>query len=137
MQFTKAEEYGIIGMIHLARQPRGAVVSLGEISRAEDIPDKFLAKIFQNLTKAGIVKSHRGVRGGFSLAKTPRKITMGEIISSVQGDADPMKCFFEHVVCWRIDNCPIRRVVLEARKKMFAVYNRHSLKELTDGFPQR
>lgn len=137
MQFTKAEEYGLIGMIYLARQPRGTVVSLGEISRAEKIPDKFLAKIFQSLTKTGIVKSHRGVRGGFSLSKTPRRISMGEVIRSVQGDGDPMKCIFERKVCNRIDTCPIRKTVLEARKQMFTVYNRHSLKELAEHFPAR
>jgi len=132
MQFTKAEEYGLIGIIYMARQPRGTVVSLREISRAEKIPDKFLAKIFQSLTKAGIVKSHRGVRGGFSLSKIPRKISMGEVIRSVQGDDDPMKCIFEKKVCNRIDTCPIRKAVLDARKQMFAVYNRHSVKELAE-----
>lgn len=134
MQFTKAEEYGLIGMIYLARQPRGAVVSLGEISRAEKIPDKFLAKIFQSLTKSGIVKSHRGVRGGFSLAKTPRKISMGEVIRSVQGDGDPMKCMFQRKSCAKVETCPIRSTVLDARKQMFAIYNRHSLRELADRF---
>jgi len=134
MQFNKAEEYGIIGMIHLARQPRGAVVSLNEISKAEKIPDKFLAKIFQNLTKHELVKSHRGVRGGFSLAKTPRKITMGEIIQAVLGNEDPLKCILKHKTCERVGNCPIRKAVLDARKQMFVVYNRYSLKELADAY---
>jgi len=134
MQFTKAEEYGLIGMIYLARQPRGAVVSLGEISRAEKIPDKFLAKIFQSLTKSGIVKSHRGVRGGFSLAKTPRKISMGEVIRSVQGEGDPMKCMFQRKPCAKMETCPIRSTVMDARKQMFTIYNRHSLREMADRF---
>ncbi len=134
MQFTKAEEYGLIGAIYLARQPRGAVVSLGEIARAEKIPDKFLAKIFQSLSKSGIVKSHRGVRGGFSLAKTPGKISMAEVVKSVQGTSDPMKCFLDKKACTKISTCPIRRIVLDARKHMMAVYNRHSLKELAEGF---
>lgn len=134
MQFTKAEEYGIVGMIHLARQPRGAVVSLSEISKVENIPDKFLAKIFQNLTKSELVKSHRGVRGGFSLSKTPRKITMGEIVRSVQGEEDPMKCILKHRVCDKVAACPIRKAVLDARKQMFVVYNRHSLKELAESY---
>ena len=134
MQFTKAEEYGLIGMIYLARQPRGAVVSLGEISRAEKIPDKFLAKIFQNLTRTGIVKSHRGVRGGFSLAKTPRKVSMGEVIQSIQGNGEVMKCAFQKKTCNRLERCPIRGIVLDASLQMLTVYNRHSLKELADTF---
>ena len=84
MQFTKAEEYGLFGVIHLARQQRGAVVSLGEISETESIPDKFLAKIFQNLAKAGILRSHRGVRGGFSLTRPPRRITIADILEAIQ-----------------------------------------------------
>jgi len=134
MQFTKAEEYGLIGIIYIAQQPRGAVVSLGEISRAEKIPDKFLAKIFQNLTRTGIVKSHRGVRGGFSLARTPRQISMGEVVRAVQGDGDPLKCVFKRKTCDRIDRCPIREAVLDAHKQMFTVYSRYSLRELAKEF---
>ena len=71
MQFTKAEEYGMMGVLFLAERDRQLVTPLSEISEAKKIPEKFLAKIFQSLSRSGIVRSHRGVRGGFTLRKDP------------------------------------------------------------------
>ena len=85
MQFTKAESYGLRGVIYLARAGADKVVPLSEIAKAEDVPEKFLAKIFQNLTRAGIVRSHRGIRGGFSMINSPDHVTARQIIEAIQG----------------------------------------------------
>ena len=130
MQFTKAEEYGLFGVVHLAKLQRGAVVSLGEISKAQRIPDKFLSKIFQTLTRAGIVKSHRGVRGGFSLAKPPAKIKISEVFNAIQGDTDPVKCIAEGKPCIKRGDCAVRDLILEGRKQMFAYYDKQTVEDL-------
>jgi Rrf2 family iron-sulfur cluster assembly transcriptional regulator len=134
MQFTKAEEYGLFGSVYLAKQPRGAVISLSEIADAQQVPDKFLAKIFQNLTKAGILRSHRGVRGGFSLSRLPRRVSIAEILNAVQGDLDPLKCLADGQPCPKRGACPIRDLIMEGRRHMFAYYNRQSLQELADRY---
>ena len=74
MQFTKAEEYGIFGVLYLAEQPAGRITPLSEISETQDVPEKFLAKIFQSLSKSGLIRSHRGVKGGFSLGRPANEI---------------------------------------------------------------
>ena len=66
MELTKASGYGLFGMIYLAKQPQGKIVSLSEIAKAENLPEKFLAKIFQNLGRSGLIRSRRGAGGGFS-----------------------------------------------------------------------
>jgi len=132
MQFTKAEEYGLFGAVHLAKQPRGSVISLTEISQAQNIPDKFLAKIFQSMTRAGILKSHRGVRGGFSLTKMPKKISIAEILNAIQGDTDPVKCISNGKPCNQRGDCAVRDLILEGRKQMFAYYDKQTLEDLTD-----
>lgn len=131
MQFTKAEEYGLFGAVHLAKQPRGAVVSLTEISQSQNIPDKFLAKIFQSMTRAGILKSHRGVRGGFSLVKPPKKISIADILNAIQGDTDPVKCISNGDPCNKRGDCAVRDLILEGRKQMFAYYDKQTLEDLT------
>ncbi len=73
MQFTKAEEYGIFGIMYLATQTKGKITPLSEISENQHVPEKFLAKIFQSLCRSGLVRSHRGVKGGFSLGRTRRQ----------------------------------------------------------------
>ncbi|GAB4316933.1 MAG: Rrf2 family transcriptional regulator [Candidatus Zixiibacteriota bacterium] len=134
MQFTKAEEYGLFGLIYLAKQPSNAVATLREISMAQDVPDKFLAKIFQNLTKAGIVKSHRGVRGGFSLARPAKKITIAEVFDAIQANSDPIKCVINRSDCPKKYDCPVRDLVLEGRRQMFSYYGRHTVQSLADQY---
>ena len=131
MQFTKAEEYGLFGVVHLAKLPRGTVVALSEISQAQGIPDKFLSKIFQLLTRAGILKSHRGVRGGFSLVRLPNKIKISEVLNAIQGDTDPVKCVANGKPCSRRGDCAVRDLILEGRKYMFAYYEKQTLEDLT------
>jgi Rrf2 family protein len=99
MQFTKAEEYGIFGVLYLAEKNSSGVTPLSEISEEQNIPEKFLAKIFQSLSKSGILRSHRGVRGGFSLAKDPAEITIKEILETIQGPYHLMKCLKDIQTC--------------------------------------
>ncbi len=63
---SKKGDYAIRGMVYLASQAPGRVVLVSEIARAMDVPPLFLAKIFQQFTKLGLVKSFRGSGGGFS-----------------------------------------------------------------------
>ena len=135
MQFTKAEEYGLFGAIYLAKQPTDGIVTLREISQAQNVPEKFLAKIFQNLTRAGLVQSHRGVRGGFSLTKPPRRISVAEIIEAIQGDGEPIKCIVKRRDCNKKSTCAVRDLILEGRRHMFALYKKRTLLELASRYP--
>ena len=92
MELTRAGDYGFLGILYLAKQPEKKVVRLSEISENEDIPEKFLAKIFQSYTRSGLVKSYRGARGGFSMAKSPAKITAKDILECVQGPIYLTRC---------------------------------------------
>ncbi len=132
MQFTKAEEYGMLGVLHLVEKDRTTVTPLSEISRAEEIPEKFLAKIFQSLSKAGIVRSHRGVRGGFTLAKDPEKITIKEVLEAIQGPYHLMKCIADPSLCKRSDSCPLRELLLIAEEKLVSTFAQHTLADLRE-----
>lgn len=134
MQFTKAEEYGLFGLIYLAKQAGNGVSTLREISQAQDVPDKFLAKIFQNLTKAGIIKSHRGVRGGFTLARPARKISVAEVFDAIQANEDPIKCVINRKDCPKKYSCPVRELVMEGRRHMFSYYGKHTIQSLADQY---
>jgi Rrf2 family protein len=85
MRLTKAGDYAMRGLIYLARQPRGNVVLVSEIAQAMYVPESFLAKIFQSLAKAGLVRSHRGYGGGYSLNRAAAAITLLEVIECVEG----------------------------------------------------
>ncbi len=132
MQFTKAEEYGMFGVLYLAERDRSVVTPLSEISEAQGIPEKFLAKIFQSLSKAGIVRSHRGVRGGFTLAKDPSEITIKEVLETIQGPYFLMKCLKDTSVCVKGPDefCALREILLIAQRKLVSVFEQYTLADL-------
>ncbi|SYZ74110.1 putative HTH-type transcriptional regulator aq_268 [Candidatus Zixiibacteriota bacterium] len=130
MQFTRAEEYGIMGVIYLAEQERDRVVPLSEIAQSQDVPEKFLAKIFQNLTKAGVVRSHRGVKGGFTFAKNPDEVTIREIVEIIQGPYHLIRCLHEVDCCEKYKECPIRLVLEEAEEKLLEIFNKYNIGQM-------
>ena len=132
MQFTKAEEYGIFGVLYLAEKDRSEVTPLSEISKAQNIPEKFLAKIFQSLSKSGIIRSHRGVRGGFTLAKDPSEISVKEVLETIQGPYHLMKCLNDFKTCTmnKVDYCPLREILLIAEKRLVSVFDEYTLSDL-------
>ena len=134
MQFTKAEEYGMFGVIYLAEADRNRVVPLSEISQAQEIPEKFLAKIFQSLSKNGVVRSHRGVRGGFTLAKDPREITMKDVLETIQGPYHLMKCTEDKSACNKDPEafCALREVLIIAEKRLTSVFEGFTLADLVN-----
>ena len=134
MQFTKAEEYGMFGVMYLAEKDRAAVTPLSEISEAQDIPEKFLAKIFQSLSKAGIVRSHRGVRGGFTLSRDPHNITVKEVLETIRGPYSLRKCLKDKDACIRrpVAFCALREVLLIGQQKLVSVFEQYTLSDLVE-----
>jgi len=130
MQFTKAEEYGMQGVLHLADKGRDEVTPLSEISEARDIPEKFLAKIFQALSRSGILRSHRGVRGGFTLAKPPSEITVKDVLESIQGPYHLTKCIPDPECCPRSESCAMRDLLVLAERQLLEVFTMHTLEDM-------
>ncbi len=130
MQFTKAEGYGILGVPYLAEQKEGLIVPLSQIAESQNVPEKFLAKIFQNLTKTGLVRSHRGVKGGFSFTKNPKEVKIKEVVEAIQGPYALAKCFLDAVNCDKYDTCPVRIILEKAQTAMMAVFSEYTLTDM-------
>jgi Rrf2 family iron-sulfur cluster assembly transcriptional regulator len=130
MELTKAGDYGIFGVIYLAKQPKGKVVSLAEVAKEENLPGKFLAKIFQNLTRSGLIVSHRGARGGFSLARPADQITVKELLESIQGPIHFTKCLSELGDCDRKEICELRKIWKTAQDYCMKLLTKHTLADL-------
>ena len=94
MQFTKAMEYGMIIMTHLARR-REERISAREITKIEGLPHAFTQRILQELLKADLVSSSRGVAGGYRLAKDPKTISLYDIHVALEGGIDFVSFFDE------------------------------------------
>ena len=130
MKLTRGGEYGIRGVLYLAQQDNGKVSMLSAIAKAQDVPPRFLAKIFQALAKAGVVKSHRGAKGGFSLAKPASEVTVKDVIEAIEGPIYLNVCLMAPGECSRDKICPMHRVWEEAQEKMMDVLSRANFADL-------
>jgi Rrf2 family transcriptional regulator, iron-sulfur cluster assembly transcription factor len=130
MQITRAGEYGVLGLLNLARRRPGDTVMIDELCREEKIPRSFLAKIFQSLAKAGLVRSVRGARGGFALIKTPSEITILEIIESIEGRIAFQRCLQEEKGCEHVGGCALCGLFEQAQDGVKDVFMRTTLADL-------
>lgn len=110
MTLTRKGEYAMRGMLYLAGLPESRIAFIAEIARATDVPVNFMAKIFQKFTKLGLVKSFRGVGGGFALARPAAGISMGEIVTAVEGPIMPNRCLSGKGACSRDRTCRVHVV---------------------------
>ena len=85
MQLTRAADYAVRVMIHLAGAAPGTRVSRTELAGIIDCPEQFLSKVLQSLTHAGMITSHRGNTGGFELPPARRSASVLEIVEAVEG----------------------------------------------------
>jgi Rrf2 family protein len=86
-----------------------------EIARAKTIPKSFLSKILQKLAKANIVKSYRGVNGGFQLAKKPVNVSLLDVIEATEGSVSMNICAVDKKLCKQSNSCPVHPVWVETR----------------------
>jgi Rrf2 family protein len=85
MKISRSTGYGVLAAGYIARHEKNGIVLSQTISKEYDIPLEYLLKIMQQLVRANILRSKRGPRGGFVLAKSTSKITLLEIIEAVDG----------------------------------------------------
>ncbi len=130
MQITRAGEYAVLGLMSLARHTPGQMSMIEEVSREEKIPKSFLSKIFQNLAKAGLVRSVRGAGGGFVLAKQPDEITVLAIIEAIEGKIAFQRCRQEKAECEHVGGCALCGLFEQAQDGLKDVLVRTTLSDL-------
>jgi len=130
LQITRQTEYAIRGLQELARTNDKAPIQLKAIAGACEVSEAFLAKIFQMLAQAGIVKSHRGVKGGFSMGKDPADITLREIVEVCEGGIVLNHCLRKVDPCQDVDTCAVANVWREAQDALTGALDRTSLADV-------
>jgi Rrf2 family protein len=118
MRLTRAAEYAIRCMVYLARQGTGVLTSRQEIARRADIPTHFLAKIAQDLAKAGFIEIKQGARGGFILLKRPETISLLEVVETMIGEIYLNDCVARPSSCRITYGCAVHRIWMKARDQL-------------------
>ncbi|HEV7925560.1 MAG TPA: Rrf2 family transcriptional regulator [Verrucomicrobiae bacterium] len=130
MQITRAGEYGVMGLMHLARRRPGQRTMIDEVSREQKISKSFLAKIFQSLVKAGLVRSIRGAGGGFALARNPAQIPVLDIIEAVEGRILFQRCKMARPDCEHVGGCALCGLFERAQDGLKDALTRTTLADL-------
>lgn len=115
MQLTRAADYAIRVMIHLAGLPPESRASRAELAVAAECPEQFLSKVLQNLTRAGLVLSHRGNTGGFELPNNHRTATLLDVVEAIEGPLRLNICLNSDRCCSRQEWCPAHDVWVNAQ----------------------
>ena len=127
---TRTGEYGLRGLLFLTKQPTDRLFLVSEVSKAQGITKTYLAKIFQRLSKTGLLKSTRGLNGGFNLGKPAKEITMKQVIEALEGPIALNRCLLRHGECDEEESCPLHEVFEEAQEKFLEVLDRTTIEDL-------
>lgn len=135
MKLSKRGEYGIKALIHLASgDSEHNVMQIREIAEREKIPVKFLEQILLTLKNAGLLHSRLGANGGYYLARPADKITLGQIVRTLDGTLAPIRCVskiaYERCVCPDEETCGLRLAMLEVRNAIADVLDHTTLADV-------
>jgi Rrf2 family protein len=118
MRLTRAGEYAVRCVLYLSHKGKDQLVSRKEIAEQAAIPTHFLAKIAQQLAKAGIIDIQQGAAGGYRLMVEPKSITLLEVIEAIIGEIALNDCVTRPNTCAASKSCTVHRVWNKARKQL-------------------
>ncbi|MCK5471893.1 Rrf2 family transcriptional regulator [Candidatus Gracilibacteria bacterium] len=128
MQFSKAAEYAILGLTHLARE-KNKSASVNKIARAEKLSLYFLRNVFQKLKSAKLVTSKRG--SGYTLVKPAREISLKTVLEAVEQKLAIHACLQKkEASCIRAKNCKIIRCLSKVQQRLLADLEKIRLTDL-------
>ncbi len=139
MKLSLRGEYALRALLVLGLnyEPRQrTVVRIQTISDQQRIPKRFLEQILNDLKSVGIVESKRGLAGGYRLRLPPDRITLAEVIRSIEGPLAPVRCvserFYRKCSCPDEDRCGVRSVMQEVRDAIVGILDAVTVAELCD-----
>jgi Rrf2 family protein len=117
MQITRQADYAVRAVLHLARNGEHRIAT-STIAEEQRIPPSFLAKIISQLSIAGLLHTSRGARGGVTLARDAKDITLLEVVEAIDGPIQLNECVGESGTCSFDEACPLRPVWCDAQEEL-------------------
>jgi Rrf2 family transcriptional regulator, iron-sulfur cluster assembly transcription factor len=128
--FSRQCEYAIQALIYLAKKPPDQLTSIKEIAEKLKIPQHFLGKIMQSLSAKGMLKSQKGLFGGFTLGKSSAEIFLFDIIEAIDGDSYRKQCVLGFPECTGTSPCPVHEKWQDMRENIVEMIKKKSLLDL-------
>jgi Rrf2 family protein len=132
LRLTKKADYGLMALKYLAEHPDEVSLSARDIAQAYHIPPQLLAKILQRLAKVGILRSHAGMSGGYTLLKPPPEISAFEVIRAIDGPLFITSCGATHSSCDLTDSCTIKEPLARVNDSISDLLRNISIADLAE-----
>ena len=133
MRLSTKTRYGLRLMFSLGLHfDRTTIIDLGSIAKEEDISGKYLEQIISPLKAAGLVRSTRGIHGGYRLARDPSEISLKQIVETLEGDLSLVECVKNKNACSRITKCVTQEVWNRLSAEISAVLSSISIHDLVE-----
>ncbi len=133
MRLSTRGRYGTRMMLDLAVHHDQGPTPLREIAKRQDLSVKYLEQLIIPLKAAGFIRSVRGAKGGYTLARKPDKISVGEILETLEGGLSLVDCVEDPKVCKREKECPTRDIWLRMSGRLMEELSLLSLQDVLDG----
>ncbi len=132
MKISTKGRYGLRIMTDIAVNGQDCCVSLKEIAEREKLSEKYLEQIINLLSKEGLVKAVRGAKGGYHLTKSPKEITVEDILKATEGSLAPVACAEDNGKCENYCDCVTSFIWTEIYKATISVVSSITLEELAE-----
>lgn len=132
MRLSTRGRYGIKAMLELALVYGVETISVRSIAQKQNISELYLEQIFSVLRKAQLIKSTRGAKGGYSLTRMPKDITIKNIMDALEGPVSISNCIEEGADCDNLDTCATRVLWVRIRDAMDEIFSSVSLQDIID-----
>ena len=130
MQISISTEYAIHSVLYMAVHSKHHIFMVSEIALAQNIPGSYLAKVFRNLAKTGVIRSYRGSKGGYSLGRSPEKITLRDVVEAMEGSSPMFQSLGERRGCKVGLLCLLKDTFAAAQHKLYAELEQISFEDL-------
>ena len=130
LRLSKKADYALIAMKHLACKPGATSISAREIAEQYDIPIELLAKVLQRLVRTGLLASTQGTRGGYTLSRSSKSISIADVIQAIDGPFTVTACSTEKNDCEQYSKCSVRDPLWQIRERIVAALGTVTLSEM-------
>jgi Rrf2 family protein len=134
MKISTKGRYGLRILIDLAMHDPGKPRLIRDIATSQQISEKYISRLVIALRRAKLIRSVRGVNGGFHLAKLPEKITLLEILETMEGPISVVGCVHSPEKCKRQALCPARDVWTELNEGIRELTGKITLDDILNAY---
>ena len=132
MKISTKIRYGARALLELASHYGEGPIELKEIANKENISLKYLEQVIIPLRTAGLIKSVRGSKGGYALAKPPSEICLNEMVEILEGPLSLVECLHDPKICQRVPTCVTREIWKKVSDAINGIFRSITLEDLVN-----